>query len=68
MAVLTDTFALPAANGAFQRLMGRIRARAEASREIARVRGELTRMTDRELADIGIARCQIDDVARSAVE
>lgn len=43
-----------------------LRAERARRREYARVYGELARMTDRDLADIGISRVSIEDVAVEA--
>ena len=43
-----------------------IRARFAEAREIGRVRAELSQMSDRDLADIGIARGEIRHIAAQA--
>ncbi|MGJ8589795.1 MAG: DUF1127 domain-containing protein [Yoonia sp.] len=70
MSMTTNTFA-PAQIGA--RFTGRISAQLAALKEARaqkavyyKIRAQLSRMSDRDLADIGTNRLLIDDVARAA--
>ena len=64
MAVISlSDYAAPAATGIFARLQ---HAWAD-YRAFVETRAELDALSDRELADLGIARANIRDVARSAV-
>ena len=70
MSITTNTFA-PAQIGA--RLSARVSAQLAALKEVRaqkavyhKVRAQLSRMSDRDLADIGTNRLLIDDLAREA--
>lgn len=49
------------------RFIATIRARLAEAREIRRIESELSQMSDRELADIGIHRSAIARIARESV-
>ena len=52
---------------AFERKWTEFRRQRAVSRAIAETRQELSALSDRELLDLGFARCDIDRVAREAV-
>ena len=45
-----------------QQLVGRVRAHAETRRQQAQLRWELSRYSNRELADMGLSRADIDGI------
>jgi len=63
VAVIVARFA-----GGFRTIAGRLRQAIRRHREIVTIESELTGMRDRELADLGIRRCDIPRIAREAVE
>ena len=67
MTVQTETFVAGASlTGRFAALRAQI-VEAAAKRKTYRVTlNELSNLTDRELADLGIARAQVKDIARQA--
>ena len=65
MAALTDTIRTQNTDF-FGRARATLRARMARRAEFNRVYGELIRMTDRELNDIGIGRADINTIARQA--
>ena len=54
--------------GGLSRLLGSLRDAWVRQGAIAALRDELQRLSDRELADIGISRLSIADIARTAVD
>lgn len=49
-------------------MFNRLSAWLKESRRLSRTKNELSYLTDRELADLGINRCDIDRIARDAVK
>lgn len=61
--VATSTLTAAPQDGFFARL----RAKREASRTVRATMRELNALSDRDLGDIGISRCDIADVARGRI-
>lgn len=66
MAFYTDT-RISSGEPLLARALRNIRTHFADAREISRVRAELQSLSDRDLADLGIYRGDIDTIARSAV-
>jgi uncharacterized protein YjiS (DUF1127 family) len=66
MTALTLTHALPLRGGMFSTLVVGFEKAMARRRAFVETRRELSWLSDRELADLGIMRCDIDRVARDA--
>ena len=66
MAYANDTMAIGGFLGRIRALRADLADRMARNRLFAQTRNELSQLSDRDLADLGLARCDIVDVAHQA--